>query len=90
MYTYIYESYLPWVCSCKMKMNGSGCVFDNYGRVPETIYSPEAGLQHPVEEAVFHNQPKKLLQAVDVSVRRVYTSKLYYECDTRVQYHVRS
>ena len=49
-----------------MKMNGSGCVFDNYGRVPETLYSPGEQSHSAIEKAVFHNQPKEVLAAIEV------------------------
>ena len=50
-----------------MKMNGSGCVFDNYGRVPETLYCPEEEGSSAIEKAVFNNQPKEVLAAIEVS-----------------------
>ena len=55
-----------------MKMNGSGCVFDYYGRVPNTIYHPQ-NFQSPVEETVYQNDTKTLLKYVQVCVARQQT-----------------
>ena len=46
-------------------MNGSGCVFDHYGRIPEGIYKATGSLP-PLEEAVYNNDVDRFRSLVKV------------------------
>lgn len=45
------------------KMNGSGCVFDHYGRVPEGIYKVDS-FNSPLEEAVYNRDVEKFKELI--------------------------
>lgn len=47
------------------KMNGSGCVFDHYGRVPEGIYKVDS-FNSPLEEAVYNRDVEKFKELIKV------------------------
>ena len=47
-------------------MNGSGCIFEHYGKIPEAVYKTEC-YRSPLEEAVSKNDLTTFKQLVQVS-----------------------
>ncbi len=47
-------------------MNGSGCIFEHYGKIPEEIYKTEC-YRTPLEEAIFKNDQTMARELVQVS-----------------------
>jgi len=45
-----------------------GCIFEHYGRIPESVYSPPDVFESPLEEAVFNNDLRRFLELVEVGV----------------------
>ena len=46
-------------------MNGSGCIFEHYGKIPESVYKIDV-YRSPLEEAVFKNDVTTFKQLVQV------------------------
>ena len=46
-------------------MNGSGCIFEHYGKIPESVYKIDV-YRSPLEEAVFKNDVTAFKQLVQV------------------------
>ena len=47
-------------------MNGSGCIFEHYGKIPESVYKIEC-YKSPLEEAVYKNDVTTFKQLVQVN-----------------------
>ena len=47
-----------------------GCIFEYYGRIPESVYAPPDTFESPLEEAVFSNDLKQFLKLVKVRQKR--------------------
>ena len=59
-YSCIFTYFSDW------EKNGTGCVFDHFGKVPESVYQPNTNL-HELEQAVKNNDLATFNQLVKVS-----------------------
>jgi len=50
-----------------------GCIFDYYGRIPESVYAPPDTFESPLEEAVFGNDVKRFRKLVEVRAKNMQT-----------------
>ena len=50
----------------KMSQCMPGCIFEFYGRIPETVYHPEI-FNSPLEEAVYNNDMNLFTNSLKVS-----------------------
>ena len=57
-------------------MNGSGCVFEHYGKIPESVYKIDV-YRSPLEEAVFKNDVTTFKQLVQVC--RTYLQETMFD-----------
>jgi len=53
-----------------------GCIFEYYGRIPESVYARPDTFDSPLEEAVFSNDVKRFRKLVEVRHRDVHQQKL--------------
>jgi len=47
-----------------------GCIFEYYGRIPESIYAPPTTFESPLEQAVYNNDLQHFLKLVEVRQKR--------------------
>ena len=60
-----------------MKLNGTGCVFESFGRIPKDVYTTSDNVLHtPIEQAVIDNNCEALKKAIEVTLRTCFVTAL--------------